>query len=338
MRGRLLGILTILLLAPITAELLQAYLGDLGGVGGLVFVVLFFAPMYGGMALLIREVTVRTGRGWSARLLLGAAFGVAMATFIDLSLFTPERDDIDYWDQIMAAASIGGISAWALVSWVGGHVLMSVAAPIVVGESLARQPGPWVPKPWLLVVALGFVGVAGLIHGDQAGANPVTAGPVEYAVSAVAVATLVVLAFTPLGRPRGRRPREASAPAVRLLRGPSVGASVAVGIVGMAALDFVPLSWLGLVVYLVVFAGGLLLLRTWSAAAEWSPRHLAAVTFGALLARTVTGFLSPLPQGTTWPEKISQNCLYLALVLLLGYALHRRTRTPMGWPARADDG
>lgn len=64
MRGRVIGVVAVLLLAPITAELLQAYLGDLGGPGGLIFLVVFLAPLYGGAALLTREVSVRTGRGW----------------------------------------------------------------------------------------------------------------------------------------------------------------------------------------------------------------------------------------------------------------------------------
>ncbi|MDT0202461.1 hypothetical protein [Nocardioides sp. AE5] len=38
---------------------------------------------------------------------------------------------------------------------------------------------------------------------------------------------------------------------------------------------------------------------------------------------------APLPQETTWAEEITQNCTYLGLVLLLGWALHRRTRPRM---------
>lgn len=317
MKRKWLGILTVMLLAPITAELLQAYLGDLGGIGGLVFVILFFAPMYGGAALLIREVSVRTGRGWPGRLLMAAGFGVAMTTIIDVSLFTPERDDIDYWDTIMAAVQVGGISWHAGTTWVIGHVLMSVAAPIVIGESLARTPGPWLGRLGLVVVPVGFVLIAGLIHGDQVQSNRVTAGATEYAVSAAIVVLLVATAFTPLGRPLQ----------VRALRAPSPGLCIGIGAVAMAVLDFVPLNAIGLAVYVVTFCVSMWLLARWSADPRWSPRHLAAVTFGAVLARTLTGFLSPLPQDTTMAEKLTQNVSYLALVLLLGVAMWRRTRT-----------
>lgn len=95
------GVLVLLLLAPVSAELLQAYLGDLGGPFGMVFLVLFLAPLYGGAGLLIREIAARTGRGWPGRLLLAGAFGVAMPTLIDGSLFTPVMPDVDDWSTIV---------------------------------------------------------------------------------------------------------------------------------------------------------------------------------------------------------------------------------------------
>lgn len=317
MRGKWLGIITILLLAPITAELLQAYLGDLGGLGGFVFTVLFFAPMYGGMALLIREVSVRTGRGWSGRLLLATAWGVAMPTVVDLSLFTPARDDIDDWDQIINAASFGGLGWYAVVIWVGGHVLMSVSAPIIVAETLARRPGPWLGPFGLCLTTVGMLAVAGFIHGDQVRANTTDADLVDYVVSAAIIACFAGLAFTPLGRPLPSRSG----------RTPSVAVSFVAGLVGMAGLDFIPMSWAGVAVYMGFLVTGLFLVGRWATSPGWTPRHLAALALGALLTRTATGFLSPLPDGTTWAEKITQNCVSLALVLLLGCAMHRRTHT-----------
>ncbi len=47
------------------------------------------APMYGGRALLIREVVRRTGRGWPSILLLGMAYGIFEEAFTTQSLFNP---------------------------------------------------------------------------------------------------------------------------------------------------------------------------------------------------------------------------------------------------------
>ena len=77
-RVRLASLLGIALGAPLTAEYLQAYLSSTGDLPAMLAGILVFAPLYGGAALLIREIAVRTGRGWTGTLLRGAAFGVAM--------------------------------------------------------------------------------------------------------------------------------------------------------------------------------------------------------------------------------------------------------------------
>ena len=75
-----------------------------------IIVVLFLGPMYGGAALLIREVTRRTGRGWPTILLLAAAFGVLQAALVDQSLFSPVYDRYDsstpsIWDGLTSAST-----------------------------------------------------------------------------------------------------------------------------------------------------------------------------------------------------------------------------------------
>jgi hypothetical protein len=317
-RTRIAGVVGVALLAPIFAELIQAYLGDLGGVFGMLFFVVFLAPLYGGAALLIREVAVRTGRGWPCRLLLATAFGVAMPTLVDVSLFTPSNPDIDYWDDIMSSAVVGGVSLYAVVSWIGGHILMSISAPLAVVESLVRAPGPWLSRTGIAVTAVLMVAVAAAIHADSVGSNEVDATALRYAVSVAVVVALVAAALSPLGRPVRRRTGKVWLPSPLGCAG--------IGFLGMIAFDLAPISWAGVALDLsVLVVGGLLVLR-WSRDARWGQRHVAALAFGGILARTLVGFLAPLPADTSWAEKVTQNTSYLLLVLALGVALERRTR------------
>ncbi|MDI6105080.1 hypothetical protein QLQ12_41500 [Actinoplanes sp. NEAU-A12] len=50
-------------------------------------VLLFLGPLYGSVAVLIREVARRRGGGWPVMVLLAAAFGLVQAGVVDQSLF-----------------------------------------------------------------------------------------------------------------------------------------------------------------------------------------------------------------------------------------------------------
>ena len=79
-----LAAITLFVLAPIVAEFL---LGDFPVTWLPLLIVL--APMYGGGALLIRELTRRTGRGWPTILLLGIPSNHEEA-FTTQTLFNPD--------------------------------------------------------------------------------------------------------------------------------------------------------------------------------------------------------------------------------------------------------
>ena len=81
---RILPALLLLILAPIVAEFL---LGDFSirKIG----IALALLPMYGGGALLIREVARRSQRGWPAIVLLGVAYSLLEEGFLTQSLFNP---------------------------------------------------------------------------------------------------------------------------------------------------------------------------------------------------------------------------------------------------------
>ncbi|MBO1911759.1 hypothetical protein J4G37_44105, partial [Microvirga sp. 3-52] len=64
--------------------------------------ILFLAPMYGGGALLIREVTRRTSRGIITMLVLGIAYGLIEEGLIDQMLFNRfYLSDQDQWKSFI---------------------------------------------------------------------------------------------------------------------------------------------------------------------------------------------------------------------------------------------
>src|SRR4051812_12686411 len=125
---RIVGVIALLLGAPVFAELLQSYLPNTQAALEVLLVVVFLAPLYGGAALLIREVALRTGRGWRGRLLLAASFGVLMPTFVDGSLFTPVNPDIGYWGGVIGLTPGGRVRVEARTPWGLGDVGVSIGA------------------------------------------------------------------------------------------------------------------------------------------------------------------------------------------------------------------
>ena len=89
-----------------------------------IYTFLFLMPLYGGGALLIREVARRTGRSWPTLLLLGAASGFIEAGLVDQSLFNPSFETWDF--QAVTPISAIGISAFYSISFVVGHAIWSI--------------------------------------------------------------------------------------------------------------------------------------------------------------------------------------------------------------------
>ena len=197
--ARLAPALGVVLLAPVTAEYLYGYDDSTGDVGELLGGLFLFAPLYGGAALLIREVARRAGRGWPTILLLGLAFGVLEAGLIDQSMFNPSYRDISYWDDMFGPTHLRGVGFnpnMALV-FAAGHAIWSVAAPIALVETLvpARREAPWLRPVGLAVTAALFLLAAAAVlawHLDTEAFRP-SAGQV--AGAALATVALGLSAF-----------------------------------------------------------------------------------------------------------------------------------------------
>lgn len=322
LRQRLVSILAIALTAPVCAEFLQAYLGLTGDAAELAAAAVFLAPLYGGAALLVRDLAVRTGRGWTRVLLLAAAFGLVMTGVIDLSMFAGDRPDVAYWAELREPTLVGplGLSAYATFVWVLGHVTMSVGAPLAVHGALAPRHAGRPLLGWfgtaLTALALLLVAVAVHLDGrDMYGYAPSVAqvvGPL------VGVAALVALALSPLGRPVRRRVPGA---------GPRVPAwaIVAVGVLGKAVLDVVPPTWTGLTLTAAYVAVLCWWLRRIAAGRRWGAREIGVLGASLVVSTVLIGFLAPLPEGVTMTAKVGQNLVLLAAAVAVLVAVLRKS-------------
>jgi hypothetical protein len=320
---RLLPALGLLLLAPVCAEYLYGYDDSTGNLAALLGGLVLFGPLYGGAALIIREVTRRTGRGWPTILLLGLGFGIVQAGLIDHSMFDPAYRDIDYWDELFAPTFVPalGLSAAAGLAFVTGHMVWSIAVPIAIVEALVpgQRTSPWLGKLGLGVTTAAFGLAAWVVlwwHLETEDFVP-TAG--QQIGAAVVVVALVVTAFTLRLRPRPPRERRTANPWL-------VGA-VAFVVFAVPA----PSDWLGFAIMVGRLAVLLALVVWWSGRSGWSPRHQLALAGGALLANVATAFATDPIGDVSTAAKLAHNVgAVLLVVALLAAASYRLRRSEAG--------
>jgi hypothetical protein len=142
------------LLSPVVAELLC-------GSTPLVIWPFFgwaLALLYGGGAILIREYSLRWGKGWPTILALGAAYGIveegiACRTFFDIG--SPALAAQGDWGW---AGGVNWVFATHLTLY---HAIVSIAIPIfLVGLAFPeRRTEPWVDGRWLRKAAVGYVAI-----------------------------------------------------------------------------------------------------------------------------------------------------------------------------------
>lgn len=321
---RLVPVWGLFLFAPYCAEFLVGYQGPVvDPLGLLVGLFLLAGPLYGTAAILIREITRRTGRGWPTMLTLSAAFGLVQAGLIDQALFNHEFAGDTYWQVLPSVIPGLGIDLSQLLVFVVGHMIWSFAAPIAVVES-------WVPRsvtrPWLGPIGLGITAVVYLAaavffnHEFVAKAG-FHADPVRLIGTAAVVVALVGIAFA---IPRLSKHDSGS----RAPRPSWVGLVSLVLIAGhILAREPEPGEWArpslaAAVLVLVVL--GIVPLR-WSRRPGWSVTHVLAAASAPLLAYALLAFAVP-PQDATMTAKYASNVIALVALIALLAVGYRRSR------------
>lgn len=188
--------LALLLISPLIAEFL---LGDFN-IRQLAYMGIF-VPLYGGGALLIREVTRHSGRGWLTMLLLALAYALILEGFVNQTMINP-----NYMGQHMLKygfiPSLGTSFNYDIFI-LTLHVVWSISSPIALAEALAgnRAQTSWLNKMGVGIVAiLTLLGVVGTTIGAYK-ANHFIGSPVQFMVILALIIALLVTAFKFVPKP-----------------------------------------------------------------------------------------------------------------------------------------
>lgn len=324
MRTRLacwLSALGLLVLAPVTAEYLSGYDDSVGHPLELLGNLFLFVPLYGAPALLIREVARRAGRGWPSILLMGAAFGVVEAGLVDQSMFNTSYRDIDYWGDMLWPTYIPslGLGVFPAMTFLLGHMVCSIGAPIAVVESLApaRRTRPWLGRVALVVVAVAYVCASLVVHRYTVRTEHFEASAGQLVGASTVVVASVVLAFLVGRRPRPRVER----------RVPPVWLAGVFAAVALHLGDMLPQTWVAVTATVVPTAALAVLVGRWSRSTRWGAGHVLALAAGALLAQAAGAFFTDPLGDVDLVRKFAHNTILalgvLGLVTAGGVAIRR---------------
>jgi hypothetical protein len=302
--------LALVFLAPLVGEYL------LGNIPMREIVALIFlAPMYGGGALLIREVTRRAGRGWATILLLGAAYGLVEAGMFDGSLFNRSFEGLDLGSVYIPAL---GISAYNSLHFVVGHAVWSITIPIALVEAFVprRRATPWLGNVGLGITAVAYVlGGLFVLSWSRDSGNYQTS-LAQFAGTALVVVVLIAIAFC-LGR--GAPAAVAAKPAPRpLLIG--IGAFVASSLFFAA-----PEDWPGVAFSVAMIAASTFVVVRLSRRTGWGETHRLALAGGTLLTYAWGGFVLTTLKGQAI-DYVGNAIFAVGAIVLLAAATYSTVR------------
>lgn len=303
--------LGLLVLAPWVGEYL---LGNIPF--GMLVALPFLVPLYGGGALLIREVTRRTNRGWPTIVLLGVAYGVIEAGLVDQSLFNQNLTDVPSLG-VTPIPSLG-ISAYNAMAFIVGHAIWSISLPIAIIELLTprRRTTPWLGNVGLTLTGLLYLFGCWIIFQDSQVAEDFLATPAQMLGAGAVALALIVTAFLFKNRPNDA---DGWVPKPWIL---GTGTFVWIN-----AFFLRPESWVGVLLGAVLLLAGALVLLRLSRRREWSVRHEFALVAGTLPTYIFAGFvLTALvrPQDSlAWVGNAIFALLAIGLLIAAGYRVRQ---------------
>lgn len=280
----------LIILTPLIAEL------ALGSTPiSFAYLVLLWIPVYGALALLIRELVMRTGRGWPSLLLLAIGYEL-LEDGIGLQALTSPH--------LYGAADWGArILGFNLPYWVANalyHAIFTIAIPIAVVDLIfpSHRGRPYLKRGGVVIAAVvGAFGVLILRFTVPLSQDPGYQAPIPFLVGVLMVVIMLgIVALRILPRVQTARPEPITVPSLAVLYPasgiaivillfltfPSPGATQPAHTHGLFVLVPMVLAVAGAV-------AGYLLLSRLSSSAAWTGRHALAVAGGASIAHTIAG-------------------------------------------------
>ncbi|MGA2571222.1 MAG: hypothetical protein ABSF23_11945 [Terracidiphilus sp.] len=307
---------TLFFVAPLVAEFL---LGDFPVTW--LPLLLLLAPMYGGGAILIRELARRSGRGWPTILLLGCAYALIEEGFVGQTLFNP--DIFGKHMHLLTHAWIPslGIGTWWTLFMLNVHPFWSIGVSIALVDGLfpSRVRTPWLGKVGVCVAAALYLAGAAVNAAYSLHHDPFRASNAQFAITVLICILLVIAAFLTPARTPQQRPGAAPSP---WLTG---SAAFLLG----AAIFLAPILWNWGAVVLILAVDLAFLASLWvlSRRDGWTALHTLSVGAGGALVYGVHAFIGnpvvPSPKGIVLLSHVVFLILALALIAI---ALRRTQR------------
>ncbi|WP_082867109.1 hypothetical protein [Paenibacillus elgii] len=275
---------------------------------------LLLSPMYGGGALLIREVVRRTGRGWPTILLLALAYGVAEPALFDHSLFNASFQGYDFGDATYVPAL--GISASNALAFCVGHAVWSISVPIAIVEMLVpdRRTTPWLGRIGLTVTGMLYLLGGTIVFLWAVNSQHFLPSVPQFAISIAVVLGLIGAAFALRRLPLGASDRP----------GPNPWLVGAAAFFASSLFFLLGGNWLHVAVKTGLIAVMTVAVARWSGRAGWGTRHRFALTGGTLLTYVWGGFVCATFVGNTGlVDRIGNVIFSLGAIVLLMLAARK---------------
>jgi len=300
--------------APLVAEFL---LGDLPikMLGTLVIL----APMYGGGALLIREVARRTGRGWPTIFVLAFAYAVFEEAFTTQTLFNPNYLRLNLHLLEPAYIPALGIGIWWTIFVLTLHTVWSISVSIGLVEALVPDGAttPWVGSIGLTVTGILFVLAAIASTRFEIKQDHFVASPAQFVTAAVVCVLAIIAAFL---LPSRSTPRISG-----WVPNPWLVGTIALAAGSIFLVVPKAWAWLAVAIYVLMDLALIGAVFVWSHREGWNAKHRLALAGGAALAYGWHAFIQQPAVGSAGLSFRIGNAIFVAGLIVLLVIAARRT-------------